>query len=49
MGFDSERRAAMEDLEQERDIVRLTVLIDRSGYWREIVKAEEAGGPGERR
>lgn len=34
LGFDTERRAAMEDLEQESDIVRLMVLIDCSGHRR---------------
>lgn len=42
VGFDSERRAAMEDFEQERDIVRRTVLIDRSGHWRG--DSEDRGG-----
>lgn len=34
LGLDSERRAAMEDIEQEHDIVRLMVLRDCSGHWR---------------
>lgn len=34
LGFDTERRAVMEDLEQADDIVRLMVLIDCSGHRR---------------
>lgn len=45
MGFNSERRAVMGDLEGGSDIVRLAVLIDCSGHWRGSIEGRKVLWP----